>query len=136
MRAFERGQSNEAMLYAAEGGQGLHVYPALGMNAPLCFKRSKQWAHLYDMDTKRLISTAKQLGVRVIVVHYRGHPNQHIDLCGGPLKKAMNSIQKEDHMKNPSQPKPRPKPPVTIPTCTQCGKPLTQCLCKENDLRK
>lgn len=90
MKLFEdRGVS--AVKYALEGGQALHVFPAikeLKHRAPSPFKRTGEWAHLFDQDKERLVKTAKKLGVRVIKVDREGTPMQHIDLCGGPLRKA------------------------------------------------
>lgn len=83
------------MAHAESGGQALHVYAAIdGMpNAPQVFKRSKEWGHLFDHDEKRLIRTARRLGVRVIKVHHKGRRAQHIDLCGKPLARAKEAAE-------------------------------------------
>lgn len=79
---------------AANGGQGLLLHVAIkGIPAPGCFKRSKAWGKLYDQDVKRLVQTAAGLGVKRIVVHHNGTPKQHVDLCGGPLLKALRDIE-------------------------------------------
>ncbi len=79
---------------AANGGQGLLVHVAIqGMPAPGCFQRSKAWGNLYDQDVKRLVQTATDLGVKRIIVHHQGTPKQHVDLCGGPLLKALRAIE-------------------------------------------
>ena len=88
MKRFEKDQADEAIAYAAAGGQAFHVYPRLGMDAPACFQRSPLWAHLYDQDRFRLCETARRLGVNVIVVHREGEVTQHVDLCGKPLARA------------------------------------------------
>ncbi len=85
------------MNFADEGGQALHVcnpdvthWP----EAPSCFKRSaSEWGLLIDMDFERLVVTARSLGVVVIAVSRRGVRGQHIDLCGGPLRKAKELCQ-------------------------------------------
>lgn len=85
------------MDFADNGGQALHVWkPDVREwpKAPACFKRSGgEWGHLIDRDTERLIATARSLGVVVIVVSRRGMRGQHIDLCGGPLRKAKELCQ-------------------------------------------
>lgn len=89
MKLFTRREIREAKAYALEGGQALHVFPAYKEpNAPICFKQSREWAHLLDQDEERLIKTAKRFGVRKIVVDQQGTERQHIDLCAGPLRKA------------------------------------------------
>ena len=89
MMRFDRDEVDAAIQYAAADGQALHVYPALAMDAPACFKRSRTWGHLYDYNADRLKTTARKLGVRVIVVHHAGRRDQHIDLCGKPLERAI-----------------------------------------------
>ena len=62
---------------------------AKGWGGPACFRRAKEFAHLFDQDAERLVATARRLGVRRVVVSRRGQPQQHVDLCGGPLRKAV-----------------------------------------------
>ena len=84
--------------YAAEGGQGLHVWdpgPEGWPGAPACFQKTRPWAHLFDQDHERLVKTARALGVRVIHVERIGGVGQHIDLCGVPLSRAMNKCKLE-----------------------------------------
>lgn len=95
MRRFEQRQIREALAHAAEGGQALHIwdpgphaaqtYP----NAPAVFLQNRPWAHLIDDDLERLTATARRLGVRRVFVDRRGQRGQHVDLCGGPLDKAL-----------------------------------------------
>lgn len=90
MKLFIQNQVREALEHAQAGGQALHVYAAIaGMDAPACFRASQQWAHLFDYDRERLVQTARQLGVRVVVVHHEGLRGQHVDLCGRPLQRAI-----------------------------------------------
>jgi hypothetical protein len=93
MKRFERREIREAIQYAQEGGQALHVWePGAYRHTPglpEVFRRSRLWAHLFDQDLCRLLRTAKALGVRVIKVEYEGTPRQHIDLCGRPLVRAI-----------------------------------------------
>jgi hypothetical protein len=94
MKLFEYREVREAKAHALDGGQALHVFPAYKEpRAPVCFKRSDEWGHLLDQDEERLIRTAKQLGVRKIVVDQKGTERQHIDLCGAPLRRAKQRCE-------------------------------------------
>jgi hypothetical protein len=82
-----------AIKYALMGGQSLHVFQAtdaLKVNAPGPFKRTDTWAHLFDQDKRRLVGTARSLGVRRIFIHKEDTIGQHVDLCGEPLQKALD----------------------------------------------
>ena len=97
LRRFGRREIREARAYAAAGGQALHVwtpsegeraaFSARGLAAP--FRRARVWAHLLDQDRERLVATARRLGVRVVRVGRPGTPHQHVDLCAGPLDRAL-----------------------------------------------
>jgi hypothetical protein len=95
MKKFLSLEIHEALEYAANGGQALHLHRIIvdANRAPRCFVRAvekgEDIAHLFDQDLMRLTGTARSLGVRVIYVDREGTPRQHIDLCGGPLKKAI-----------------------------------------------
>lgn len=95
MKTFGVWEVEEAVEYAAAGGQALHLHNIIvdWDKAPSCFVRAVQSgeniAHLFDQDEARLIKTARSLGVNIILVEREGTPNQHIDLCGKPLKKAI-----------------------------------------------
>jgi hypothetical protein len=98
MRAFGTMDLREAEAFAAAGGQALHLHNIIvdRSRAPKCFVRDvdagRPIAHLFDADVERLKRTARGLGVKVIVVERTGQPGQHIDLCGGPLAKAMAMV--------------------------------------------
>lgn len=95
MKRFEHRQVREALAYAADGGQALHVWDpgpdaaARYPKAPAVFLRNRPWAHLFDQNPDRLYRTAKRLGVRRVVVERRGGRGQHVDLCGKPLDRAL-----------------------------------------------
>lgn len=95
MRRFDSREVREAKKYAREGGQALHIHRHLGdrRTAPRCFveafDRGESFGHLFDQDGDRLVRTARELGVRVVVVEDRFDPRQHVDLCGEPLRKAL-----------------------------------------------
>ena len=97
MKLFKEHELREAYQFAEDGGQALHMFsnPGLYPNAPNCFKRSNRAAHLFDQDVIRLQRTAKSLGVTRIVVGCPGTHKQHIDLCGGPLHRAIRQCPKE-----------------------------------------
>lgn len=89
----------EAIQYSMEGGQALHCHKIIvdENKAPSCFvnavKRGEDIAHLFDQDQGRLVRTAKRLGVKVILVERVGTENQHIDLCGAPLRRAKRECE-------------------------------------------
>jgi len=81
----------DALKHVAEGGQALHLWKARPYScpkAPACFKGKRLWGHLLDLDEKRLVATARALGVRVVRIHRLGESRQHVDLCGKPLGRA------------------------------------------------
>jgi hypothetical protein len=97
MKIFLQREIREAYAHAAAGGQALHVCESRGLvrdSAPGCFRRSEQFAHLFDQDYTRLIATAKRYGVKVVVPQHCGTHRQHVDLCGRPLKRAVRWAQK------------------------------------------
>ena len=71
----------------------MHLHQIVFPESPLCFRqavdRGEDIAHLFDQDKARLEKTARRLGVRVIYIHKEDTPRQHIDLCSGPLRKAI-----------------------------------------------
>lgn len=95
MRVFRDREIFEAYEYANGGGQALHLHRIVRDRryAPRCFvaaiDRGENIAHLFDQDAERLIQTARSLGVRTIYVDKAGTRQQHIDLCGAPLRKAV-----------------------------------------------
>lgn len=90
---FEQRQIREAYQFAADGNQALHLmdgrFAYLRDDTPICFKNRRQLAHLFDQNKDRLIRTARRFGVRVIRVEREGTHQQHIDLCGKPLDRAL-----------------------------------------------
>jgi hypothetical protein len=93
MRSFQMMQIDEAYAHAMDGGQALHLHSIVFASSPACFRRAvargEQIAHLFDQDEARLRRTARELGVRIIVVEHPGTRGQHVDLCGGPLRRAL-----------------------------------------------
>ncbi len=67
--------------------------------APRCFVREvdagRDICHLLDHDLERLRKTARRLGVRVVLVERGGTDTQHIDICAGPLRKAIAEAERE-----------------------------------------
>jgi len=95
MRHFTQGQVREALAFAAAGGQALHTHRVIPYRAgaPRCFlaavDRGEDIAHLIDHDMDRLRATARRLGLRRVYIDRQGRPGQHVDLCGGPLRRAL-----------------------------------------------
>lgn len=93
MHVFQQKEIREAIQHAGTGAQALHLHRFLTPRAPSCFKRDVEAglpiAHLFDQDHRRLVATAKRLGVKVIRIERMGTPRQHIDLCGQPLRRAL-----------------------------------------------
>lgn len=92
MTFFEQRDLKAAFLFAEQGGQALHLCRTKQLvtkDAPACFKRGPQFAHLIDHDVERLMATARRLGVRVVKVERGGRQGQHVDLCGRPLERAI-----------------------------------------------
>ncbi len=96
MKQFDAKQLREAKACADVGGQGLHVYqyPVTGLpGAPAVFNREaaagRPWAHLFDADADRLRKTARRLGVQAVFIQHQGTSDQHVDLCGAPLRRAI-----------------------------------------------
>lgn len=92
MKIFLTHEIKEAYACAAAGGQALHVCDSrrfVTVSAPRVFRTSEQFAHLFDQNYQRMIDTAKRLGVRVLAPEHCGTHRQHIDLCAGPLRRAI-----------------------------------------------
>lgn len=99
MKRFEALEIEEALGHAANGGQALHLHRIIvdRKKAPRCFvaavDRGEFIAHLFDRDRARLVATAKRLGVKVIFVDRDGTDRQHVDLCGGPMWRAVKECE-------------------------------------------
>lgn len=109
MKKFSFREIDEAKEYAAAGGQALHLHRIIvdRKKAPMCFvaavARGEDIAHLFDQDTRRLERTVRRLGVRIVVVEHEGRPGQHVDLCAGPLKKALLLCEPDEASVAPDQ---------------------------------
>lgn len=95
MRLFRFEEIDEALAYARGGDQALHLHRVIldRCAAPRCFvaaiDRGEEIAHLFDLDAVRLTRTARSFGVRVVYLDREGTDRQHVDLCGGPLRRAL-----------------------------------------------
>lgn len=99
MKAFQQREVREAKAYAMAGGQALHVCSSaafVNARSPGCFRRSDQFAHLFDQDYERMMATARKFGVRVLAPEHVGTDRQHIDLCGKPLERALGQCDAAD----------------------------------------
>lgn len=103
MRHFTIMEIEEAYAYAVGGGQALHTHNIIvnENNAPRCFvnaiRRGENIAHLFDLDKTRLVKTARSLGVRVVYIDNEDTTRQHIDLCGAPLRRALNLCREPEN---------------------------------------
>jgi len=95
MKTFTQRQQADAISFAINYGQALHLHRIIPARAPKIFKRYMEAAHLFDIDTARLVTTARALGVKKVFVHYAGYDRQHIDLCGAPLERARAKCLEE-----------------------------------------
>jgi hypothetical protein len=95
VKRFSQNELREALAHAAAGGVALHLHRIIvdRKKAPRVFvqalDRGEDLAHLFDQDIARLKQTAFNLGVRVVLVHHPDTPRQHVDLVGGPLRRAL-----------------------------------------------
>ena len=89
----ERKQLPLALEDARQGRQALFVHRWLGINTPKAFEGSHLIGKLFDMDSRRLIKTARELGVRIIKIDRINQPGQHIDLVGPPLENALKLVR-------------------------------------------
>ncbi len=100
LKVFQCRDVEEAKEYAMAGGQAIHLHRIIVNRdkAPKCFVRAvdagEDICHLFDQDVDRLEATARACGVQVIVIEHRGTPRQHIDLCSGPLRRAVEWAEK------------------------------------------
>jgi len=82
----------KAVVNSLEGNVSLHLmWEPTDFDrerAPLAFKRAKSWGHLLCQDERVLRQLAAQLGVKRVMIHGKGLPKQHVDLCGEPLRRA------------------------------------------------
>jgi len=53
---------------------------------PTCFRRARQWGHLFGENAVYLQGVAERCGVKHPYIHRRGEPCQHVDLCGKALR--------------------------------------------------
>lgn len=99
MKIFQRMQLHKAIEYAAGGGVAIHLHNIVFPKSPKCFRdavaRGESIAHVFGQDRQQLVSIAKRMGVRVIVVERQGTSRQHVDMCGKPLKKLLAEVGNE-----------------------------------------
>lgn len=80
MKQFEKHQLREALSYAMDGGQALHVY-------------TSDSGFLYDQDKFRLKHLARRLGVHnPIKIEGGGRRNQHVELSGRSFARACTEV--------------------------------------------
>lgn len=94
MKVFDFREVKEAQEFAQYGGVALHLHSICFDHSPRCFrdacwKRNEPIAHLFDRDKERLWSTVKAVGVNVIAIQYTDREEQHVDVCGDPLRRLI-----------------------------------------------
>jgi hypothetical protein len=100
MKHFYMMEIREAVDYANAGGMALHTHRIIvdRDRAPRCFvaavDRGENIAHLFCNDVDKLTKVVRKLGVRVVYVDCEGvMGDQHIDLCGAPLTRALKMCE-------------------------------------------
>ena len=94
MKLFQLREVEEAIEFAEAGGIALHIWRGASPGPkPRCFKDGEQWGHLIDRDIARLCANAHRFGVRRVHVSRKGAKGQHVDLCRGPLRKAISEAE-------------------------------------------
>jgi hypothetical protein len=92
----ERRDLKRALNDSAAGGQALFTH-AWGLSiGPACFHGAQVIGKIFDQDARRLADTARALGVRIIKIDRPGEPEQHIDLVGAPLHRALTLAKAPD----------------------------------------
>lgn len=81
-KLFAEGDIFESYKFAESGGAALHIFGEAG--------------HLFDRDIKRLKELAAIFGVGNVKVGHKYSSKQHIDLCGKPLKKAIEVCRESE----------------------------------------
>ena len=108
MQLFPQRQQKQALAFAAEGGQALHLsgyWRVPGRKEPT------ECAHLFDQDRERLVEMARILGVRAVKVEHEAEPGQHVDLWGQPLRAALEVAADETRRRIREK----------LRTCADCG---------------
>jgi len=95
LKQFGTKQLVEAIAWAKEGHEALHVYrPGQLQPSRLdAFNNSATWGHLFCQDREALIIAARHFGVQRVVIHHQGSDRQHVDLCGRPLELAIRMAE-------------------------------------------
>lgn len=95
-QVFQTREQDEAIAHALAGGVAVHLHSIVFPNSPKCFReavrRGEEIAHVFGQDADELKQVASAMGVKVLFIDKRGTRSQHIDLCGGPLKKLLAII--------------------------------------------
>lgn len=95
MKVFSMKEVSESLNHShLMGGMALHLHSIVFDYSPRCFKdavrkRKEPIAHLFDQNKERLWAKVKSVGVNVIFIHHTDREEQHVDLCGAPLKKLI-----------------------------------------------
>lgn len=96
-QVFQPAELHEAVAHALAGGIAIHLHKIVFPHSPLCFrnaiKRGEFIAHVFGQDKGELDQLGRQMGVRVIYIDKADTPRQHLDMCGAPLRRLIESIK-------------------------------------------
>ena len=92
-----RSQFKQAIEDAVGGGQALFTHAWGLAQGPKCFHGAKRIGKLFDQNARRLEETARHLGVRKVKIDRLGKPEQHVDLVGQPLERAIARAENTGH---------------------------------------
>ena len=81
MTLFRHPDLKAAYQHVADGGQALYLRRR--------FPKEQQTAWLIDNQADRLYETARRLGARTVRILRQGRDGQCVDLCCGPLNRAV-----------------------------------------------
>lgn len=81
-RYFSMMQLREAQVHAKAGGIAVH-------HTGFPFRRWLFTAHLFAKDNVTLRQAIRRTGANEKWIQYPGTPDEHFDLMGGPLERAM-----------------------------------------------
>lgn len=95
-QVFQPNEIHEARAHAQAGGIAIHLHKIVFPHSPQCFrqavKRGEYIAHVFGQDAEELRALARSLGIKVVFIDKEGTPSQHLDCCGAPLKRLLESV--------------------------------------------
>lgn len=102
IQVFQQREAREAVAFALQGNVAIHLHRIIPdrKRAPGCFvkavDRGEDIAHVFGQDAGYLRALARCVGVKIVYVHHEGTEEQHVDLCGRPLRKLLDTIREAE----------------------------------------